>query len=67
MFIDGKHFAKKFIKGVWLNISQIDLELEVKGISISELFKKVVGNGDKYFFWKDILCGGVALKELFSN
>lgn len=49
--------AKKSIKGVWLSISQIDMKFATKGIFINNLFKRVVGIGDKTVFWKDYWCG----------
>lgn len=34
---------------------------------MSEIFKMVVGKGDKTFFWKDTWCSNVPLKDLFPN
>lgn len=33
------------------------MKFEAKGIFINNLFKRVVGIGDKTVFWKDYWCG----------
>lgn len=65
--IDDKPIVKNSIKGVWLSISQIDVDLQDKGIFLSDLFKRVVGNGCGTFFWKDSWCSNIPLKDLFPN
>lgn len=65
--IDGKPLAKKSLKGVWLEILQIDVDFGDKGIVLKDLFKKCVGMGDKTFCWKDVWCGDTTLKDIFLN
>nr|KAJ0212898.1 hypothetical protein LSAT_V11C400187120 [Lactuca sativa] len=65
--IDGKPLAKYSLKGVWYYISHIAIELEDKGIFLSNLFKRVVDIGDKTYFWKDVWCDDYALKDIYPN
>ena len=64
--IDGKLMAKKSIKGVWLDISQISMDPNLYDISLCSLFKLVVGKGDYTFYHKDSWCGDGVLKDIFS-
>ncbi|KAL7604826.1 hypothetical protein Lser_V15G20393 [Lactuca serriola] len=66
-FIDGKLMAKKSIKGVWLDISHISIDLNLYDISLGSLFKRIVGKGDYTFYWKDSWCGDGVLKDVFPN
>lgn len=49
-----------------LTISQIDLEFEDKGITLAFVYKRG-WKEDKTYFWKDIWCEDLLLKELSPN
>lgn len=66
-FIDGKPVARSSLKGVWYEIAYIDGDLEKKGVILEKLFQRVVGKGDRTYFWKDAWCGDLAFKDLFPN
>lgn len=65
--MDGRPLAKRSIKGVWLSIVQISDELLDKRVVLANLFKRLVGIGDKTYFWKDCWCGDITLKYLRQN
>lgn len=56
MLIDGKPLAKKSLKGVCLDIANLDKDFRDKGIELNTLFRRVIGKGDKTHFWKDVWC-----------
>lgn len=43
------------------------MDIANMGNTLNNLFKRVVGMGDKTYFWKDIWCGDLALKDLCPN
>lgn len=65
--VDGKPIAKKSIKGVWLEISCLQIGFGNLGVDLPSLFNRVIGSGDKTRFWQDTWIGDLNLKERYPN
>lgn len=59
--------AKKSIKGVWLDVSGLQEGFGKLGVDLSSLFHRVIGLGDKTYFWKDVWLEDLKLKDRFPN